>query len=87
MTLGDWLTTLALQDWRCPIRDHEANAYVVDHEHVRGWKMMPPAQRAKYVRGIVCAGCNYFLLSRHLDSAALATRIAAYLAAYEAVRP
>jgi hypothetical protein len=38
---------------------------VLDHQHVKGWKAMPPEQRAEYVRGIVCVTCNHFVLTRY----------------------
>ncbi|SRR5712692_5264824 len=30
----------------------------VDHLHVDGWKDMPPEERRKYVRGLLCGACN-----------------------------
>ncbi len=37
---------------------------VIDHEHVKGWKKMPPDQRRKYVRGLLCWTCNRYFLAR-----------------------
>lgn len=36
----------------------------VDHEHVRGFKRMTPAEKREYVRGVVCWKCNSILLRR-----------------------
>ena len=29
-----------------------------DHLHVKGYKKMDPSERRKYLRGLVCFGCN-----------------------------
>lgn len=36
----------------------------IDHEHVRGWKKMPPEKRKIYVRGLLCYMCNHYLMGR-----------------------
>ena len=36
----------------------------IDHEHVRGWKTMPTAERKQYVRGLLCYMCNHYRLAR-----------------------
>lgn len=36
----------------------------IDHEHVKGWKKLPPEQRKIYVRGLLCWFCNSKYLSR-----------------------
>lgn len=36
----------------------------IDHEHVRGWKKMPPEQKRKHVRGLLCWHCNSVWLRR-----------------------
>lgn len=36
----------------------------IDHEHVRGWKMLMPAERRMYVRGLCCTRCNHYVLTR-----------------------
>ena len=55
---------------------------VLDHEHVRGWKKLTPAERAEYVRGVVCVTCNHFVLTRYL-TVRKALGAAFYLATYE----
>lgn len=30
----------------------------VDHEHVEGYNKMPPEEKRKYVRGLLCNSCN-----------------------------
>ena len=36
----------------------------IDHEHVKGWKKMPPEKRKLYVRGLLCWVCNHYYLGR-----------------------
>lgn len=55
---------------------------VIDHEHVRGWKKMAPADRWQYVRGLLCWTCNGFRLARGATVANL-RGAAEYLEAYE----
>ena len=38
---------------------------VVDHFHAAKWKKMPPAERKKWVRGVVCTTDNRVLLTRY----------------------
>jgi hypothetical protein len=59
---------------------------VIDHEHVRGWKKMPPEQRKLYVRGLTCWYCNSTYLGRGL-TVAKAEGVVRYLKAYAARRP
>ena len=36
----------------------------IDHEHVPGWKNLPPDERKKHIRGLTCYTCNRFRLTR-----------------------
>jgi len=54
-----------------------------DHEHVRGWRKMPPEQRRLYVRGLCCVYDNFRLLRKGV-TLAKARRVVAYLERYEA---
>lgn len=55
--------------------------WATDHDHVRGWKDMPPEKRKHYVRGITCWVCNRWYLSRGI-TAEKAANIAKYLIDY-----
>lgn len=33
----------------------------VDHKHVEGYDLLPPEEKAKLVRGLLCHHCNSFL--------------------------
>jgi hypothetical protein len=86
LTVEEWLALLASQDWACPVcRKRSGVRWNTDHDHVVGWKRMTPAIRKRFVRGILCAYCNYRRVNSRM-SAEEAGRIAAYLAAYEARR-
>jgi hypothetical protein len=39
----------------------------IDHEHVKGWKRMPPEQRKLYVRGLLDWFCNSKVLTKGVD--------------------
>ena len=88
----DWIALLKVQGWVCPIcqkgnkRPKGKNAvWNTDHEHVPGWEAMPPEERRRYVRGVLCHYCNHRRVNSRMPSAE-AQRIADYLAAYEARR-
>ena len=86
ITVDEWLALLHNQGWCCPVcRKHKGVQWTTDHEHVRGWKAMPPEQRRRYVRGILCRHCNWKVVHSRL-TAEQARRIATYLEAYEARR-
>lgn len=67
---------LSLDEWKKMVERHggacwvcgrvpESGRLVIDHEHVRGWKAMPPECRKGYVRGVCCVTCNHFVLTRY----------------------
>ncbi len=80
----DWLAMLAMQGNVCPIckKAPTTGRWVTDHEHVRGWKDMPPSERRKYVRGITCWFCNSTYLGRAM-SHLKAVHMVAYFESYE----
>lgn len=85
ITLEEWWAFIP--DGVCPVCDRrpQSGRFVVDHEHVRGWKAMPAEQRKLYVRGVLCVTCNHYILTRY--GTPLKHRNAArYLEAYEARR-
>lgn len=84
LTELDWLMILADQGWVCPIMGETPSTgrFVIDHEHVRGWKALPPEERKKYVRGIVSWYANHAYLGRGI-SVERAERVAHFLRRYE----
>ena len=88
MTREEWLTILKGQGWRCPIcgRVPKSGRFVIDHEHVKGWKKMKREQRRLYVRGIVCFLCNGKCLSKW-TTVERARAVVKYFSAYLRTRP
>jgi hypothetical protein len=58
----------------------------IDHEHVKGWKKMPPEKRKLYVRGLLCWVCNHYYLGRGINISK-AKNVVAFLERYSARRP
>jgi hypothetical protein len=87
LTADDWLALLAAQGWKCPICRKAARHLKLntDHDHVPMWAKLPAEERARTVRGVLCAYCNHRRVNSRM-TAAEAQRIADYLAAYEARR-
>lgn len=82
LTTTEWLQLLADQGWVCPICERGQRRWNTDHEHVAGWAKMPPEERKRYVRGVLCWHCNHKIVSNLRDSGVV-QRIATYLRAYE----
>ena len=66
---------LTLADWEALYNRHNGACWIcgkapstgrlnIDHAHVKGWAKMPPQERKKYVRGLLCFVCNHRLLTR-----------------------
>jgi hypothetical protein len=87
LTQDEWIGLLKDQGWRCPICLRHAKGLKLntDHEHVRGWKNMPPEKRKEHVRGVLCWQDNHKVVRDHRSSEVV-QRVADYLAAYEARR-
>jgi len=60
LSLADWQLMLARQKGRCGICGKEKEYLVIDHEHppISVWRKMPPKERRKLVRRLLCAWCN-----------------------------
>ena len=90
LTMDEWLDYLGamgpFDSATCRICERAQEQFVVDHQHVRGWKNMPPEERKKYVRGVICRGCNYYCLTRQV-TALEHTNAGIYLREYEKRRP
>jgi hypothetical protein len=76
---------LSLQGGACAICRREVERLCIDHEHVRGWKRMPPEQRRLYVRCLACTYCNRRRIGRGMDHR-IAEAIVEMFLAYEARR-
>jgi hypothetical protein len=84
LSVVEWLRILSGQGWTCAVCDKPAGVNVmnIDHEHVPGWKNLPPEERKRYVRGILCWSCNWHGVPEY-RSADFVRRVANYLAKYE----
>lgn len=88
LTLAEWQAHAQRTKGVCPIckKEPPTKRLVIDHEHVKGWGAMGPAQRKLYVRGLLCNYDNWKFLPRGSTPEKL--RAAAdYLEAYERRRP
>jgi len=54
----------------------------IEHQHVKGWKQMPPEQRRLYVRGLACFICNFRILTKGVTLKRLRNAVK-YLERYE----
>lgn len=84
LSLDEWARMLKDQDWRCPICSQapQSGRFVIDHEHVKGWKTMKPEKRKSFVRGLLCWWCNHSYVGRGI-TIEKARGVLAYLEAYE----
>lgn len=88
LTLEEWQAMLARQGGTCAVcrRAPTTGRLCVDHEHVKGWKAMPPEERKQYVRGLLCFWCNHAYVGRGI-TVDKAINIVRFLNAYEERRP
>lgn len=85
---GAWMDLFRAQDGVCAVcRKLPTTARLcVDHDHAPGWKKMPPEERVRYVRGLLCFWCNKTYVGRAI-TVEKAQRVVEYLEAYAARRP
>ena len=70
------------QGWQCPVCVPTKVVWNVDHEHVPMWKTKPPEERVVFVRGVICAHCNWQFVHSNI-TAKTAQNVANYLKRYE----
>lgn len=87
LTQQEFDTLLEHQGGVCPIckKVPSTGRWVIDHEHIRGWKSLPPEQRKLYVRGILCWLDNNKALTKGM-TLVKARRLVEYLERYENLR-
>lgn len=63
----DWLALAANQKYVCAVckKLPPSGRLCIDHEHVKGYRKMPAAEKRKYVRGLLCSYCNRFLVGKN----------------------
>lgn len=82
---GDWRTIGERQGWACAVcrKVPTTGRLCIDHEHVKGWKKLPPEKRAVYVRGLLCFFCNHYYVGRAITTEK-ARNVVSYLEGYAA---
>lgn len=85
LSLEEWRILFEKQGRVCAICKQEPTTgrTVVDHDHVKGWKKMPPEHRKLFVRGICCWWCNSTYLGRGIN-VEKAKNVVTYLEDYQA---
>jgi len=65
----EFRTILSHQGGVCPICEKvpSTGRWVIDHQHVKNWKKLPPENRKKYVRGVTCWFCNRNYLAKAMN--------------------
>lgn len=83
LTLQDYQKLLKAQNGVCFICGHppKTRALSVDHEHIKNFKKLPPQEKQKYCRGLLCFRCNHRFMSRGM-SEHIAQRLLVYLQQY-----
>jgi hypothetical protein len=83
LTVESWQELADHQNHACAVCKIEPTKgrLCVDHEHIKGWKKMPPEQRVTYVRGLLCFFCNTRYCGRGI-TAERSRNVTAYLEAY-----
>jgi hypothetical protein len=84
----EWRSMLDSQAGVCAVCEREPTKgrLCIDHEHVKGWKKLPPSERKLYVRGLLCWVCNAHYLFRGI-TISRSQNVTTYLQKYEARRP
>lgn len=82
---SEWKKILDAQQGVCFVcrKEPSKGRLCIDHEHVKGWKKMPPEQRKLYVRGLLCWVCNHYYLGRGI-SIEKSRNVTTYLEQYAA---
>jgi hypothetical protein len=88
LTIEEWRQLPGIAQGSCFICHQlpKSGRLCIDHEHVKGWKAMPPAKRKLFVRGAVCWRCNTTFLGRGIN-VDRANNVVTYLRMFEGRRP
>ncbi len=84
LTETEWHDLLNSQDGTCGVcrKLPKSLRLCIDHEHINGWKKLPPSERKQYVRGLLCFFCNRYFLARGMHQTK-ARNIVTYLDKYD----
>lgn len=66
LNIAEWQIMADQQNHACAVcvQEPTKGRLCIDHEHVKGWKKMPPEKRKLYVRGLLCWRCNTTFVGR-----------------------
>lgn len=68
LTEDEWLSLYNKYGGRCHvclrIPQNATRNMHVDHEHIPNWIKLPPEERKRHVRGLICYSCNRFRLTK-----------------------
>lgn len=78
-----WLCILHGQGYVCAVcgKLPSSGRLFIDHDHVKNYKKLPPDQKRKHVRGLLCFICNKFFAMRGMTENK-ARRLVKYLSQY-----
>ncbi len=80
---SDWWQLYNKHQGKCHVCLKETKGrLVIEHEHVKNWKKMPPEQRRLFVRGLADWICNFRILTRGVTLERLRNAVR-YLEEYE----
>lgn len=93
ITLAEYDEILAKQGGKCAICGSSESGgrkwisgskagFAIDHKHVEGYSKMPPEEKRKYVRGLLCVTCNNRVLGLLEDNIELVRKAEKYLESY-----
>lgn len=84
----EWLEISRTQGHVCAVCKNipDNGRLCTDHDHVKGWKKMPPEQRKLHVRGLLCYFCNHWYVGRAIN-VFKAKNVLSYLEAFEKRKP
>jgi hypothetical protein len=79
----EWQKILTRQNGVCAVCEKvpTTGRLCIDHEHVKGWKKLPPEKRALCVRGLLCWSCNFYYVGRGI-TLGKANNVVRYLERY-----
>lgn len=80
----EWQERLTMQGGVCAVCHQEPSSgrLCVDHQHVKGWKKLPPEKRKLHVRGLLCWYCNHAYVGRGI-TIQKSRNVTAYLVNFE----
>ena len=70
-----------VQKGKCLLCDRKYKVLAVDHRHILGFKKLPPEEKRKEIRSLLCMRCNRWTLGGleiHKNAREILERLVAY---------